>query len=473
MRDYEQALTLAQGNEDQIDAMFNMAQACVELNEMITEGARLDWGAVDESLLQKARELLVKVDRIQTPEVERVFGTPGASTVTSSSTQPVPVATDDELTTNTSSADGQELVPEPGRIVTPQILIDTLLEIVSIYLELYDPDPDSDATVSATTAAEACSTMTRALSWRATIDDAASDPEQNLSLALTRLQLASTLRPEHRAPTFSLSDEDVIKQYEELVSAPSGSLTGTGNNNVDLLSTYADFLLDRLFSTPQSSPTAQAQLERAADLYARAHNVLTDRFTPLPYPSAQRPPRHVLSGLLCANATSRAQAELLRMYHGTPAVEALRRASDLVIQAINGTATSAMIQVSSDNGSQRLEVVLTATNGGAPLSWRTLVTLRDAWFFLVRLFLYSDLVAALDSTADAAGASLAALTGGQDFQTAQQLVHAWSTVSDRDSIADLRWYVDEECKDDILWERSQGTEAQGWSNLVAALSAAS
>ncbi|KAL8292211.1 hypothetical protein RQP46_001677 [Phenoliferia psychrophenolica] len=355
---YRAALAFEQGRPrpspaDVIDAQFNLAAAFVAMAELILEGAADGTMGGEESptavqCAQEARTLFADVERIQRIEMEKVFS--GG------------IQTDQEEEGAMREVEGEE---ESGATttVTPSLIIDTLLESVSNDLFLFPLLPDPSSLLSSLLAA-----LDRPTSLRLLIPPSHPNPDQDLSITLTHLSLATTCGPSLPSSSpYALPPSSILSQYESLALS---------NPTPQLQSELADYLLDS-FSLA-ASPLSQLQASENA--YLAAYAILQNRLAP-----PRSIPAHVLPSLLSANLASRASIYLLLHHHhlsSSPelATSSLSTATQLAIESIEIAGSG--IRISVVSGSQ---IKLTPAGPGARRDWRTIRTTRDALLGLVRI----------------------------------------------------------------------------------------
>ncbi|BGO92092.1 hypothetical protein NBRC10512_000823 [Rhodotorula toruloides] len=384
---YREALgVLVEGEEGtataRIDALFNLAQADVALFEMLEEGvvSEPDEDERKAHLAKEARDLFVEVERSQRVEMERFFGQGG------------PVGAEDDAAADetASVASGAETSVQAIQttIVTPQLVIDTLLESIAFDISLHDSSLSSDPDTQAQLRQSAIDSFARATTLRSTIPS--ENPELDFELAHTQATLLTTFSPAEATPFLS----------HLLASSPSA--------RIELLSLYADHLLDSL-SPSDSLSNALSTLQTALRTYERASSLLSNRLSP----PKQIPASH-LPSLLASNLASRAQVHLLafhlikRAHEVDPTSakaevpfaqgeEHLRLAHSLALESSAAPKSGLALVISSSAtaaGGPSTKPPLAI--GRSPPSieprtdWRTLSALRTALFTLVRIRLRMD-----------------------------------------------------------------------------------
>ncbi|GAA6048413.1 hypothetical protein JCM3770_003746 [Rhodotorula araucariae] len=265
-----------------IDALFNLAQADVALFEMLEDAVAPVDGERERALqvAREARELFVEVERLQREEMVRFFGTSG------------PAGTEDD----TDDADEMKDAASSGTggaetsvravettIVTPQLIVDTLLESVAFDLALYDSSI-SDPATQAELRQSALDSFARATALRASVPGEATSLD--FELAFAQATMLTTLSPDEATP--------FIEQ-----------LAASSPPKVDLLSLGADHLIETLdLSSPL--PSILATLARALDAYESAHALLANRLSP----PRDIPASH-LPSLLSANLVAQSTVHLV------------------------------------------------------------------------------------------------------------------------------------------------------------------
>lgn len=412
---YRHALTLAKTGEERIDALFNLAQACVELQEMGDAGAT---GKKEVDRLREARQLFAEVERLQTAAMEKVFGSSAGEEEEDEGMD------EGEGSTAGSEAGVQMGNATEGRIVTPQLVLDTILEGFEVDLALYSTS-GVDSSALAIIAASAHSTLQRAFTLRQQ-HIAASSPAVDLSLSLAQLSLSSTCSA-HLPPTSPLL------LTTEAQHSLFTTLLPLHPRNPSLLSSYADHLLDSL--SLSDSTTAAQTLQQATQAYSTAYTLLSDRFSP-----QNDLPAHSIPALLSSNLIARSTLLLLQS-HLSPSSSPtlLTEAQNLALQAITITSSGLSITLDPSSGG------LSAKASPGRRDWSTIRTLREGWFQLVRVRLRID--------------------GGVEGQP-KALTEAWGKATGRQGSMDARWCVEEVFRDDKIWEATGGAEEGMWSALV-------
>lgn len=411
---YRQALPLAQGEEEGIDAMFNLAQACVELQEMSDGGAT---EKREEGGYTEARRLFAEVERLQTAAMEKVFGGGTGSAGAEEEEQGM-----EEVGEDAGMQMGQAT---EGRIVTPQLVLDTILEGFEVDLSLYSSSSAPEA--QATHALSAGSSLSRAFALRQLHLPPAS-PSVDLSLSLAQLSLSSTCSPHLPSTTpHLLSPAAQSALYTHLLTRHP--------RNPSLLSTYADHLIDSL-SLPATSPSP---LDTATEAYLTASTLLSSRLTP-----PKDLPAHAIPSLLSANLVARSTVALLRWHLLPPdsgeKAAVLKEAQQLAMDAVNRSGSGLTISrdpSSSSGFSAKFAPTPTGRN-----DWTTIRATREAWFQLVRVQLRLD--------------------AGQG----KGLVEAWGKAMGRSGRVDGVWCVEEVFREDKVWEVSRGEEEGAWRELL-------
>lgn len=388
---YRRALALREGEgAERIDAAFNLAQGLVAMGEMLEEGAVVVEDSLMESLGWEAQSLFGEVEGMQRREMERVgLGTRGGA---------VDDEGMDEGEEGASDAGATAGPATEGSIVTPSLVLDTLLESISNDLVLDSHFSSSSPTSSFLPhlASHATSSLERAQALAPLIPNFAP-----LDLTLATLSLSSTLS----LPPLGLSLSD---SYLSLLS--------THPSDLSLLSTTADHLVETASSLP---PIAQA-----LELYTTAHTLLSNRM---------RPPRHVpthtIPSLLSANSVARSQALLLAHHLGG---NTLAEAESLALRAVEVCEAGIKMSLSPTG---ELKAVRTATGRN---EWRSVRALREGLMMLLRVRMRKGVVE----------------SGGG-------LVGRVWEMTGRDWGREVDWWVGE-IRGDGAWELAKGEEEEGW-----------
>lgn len=419
---YRATLPLATNEEEQVDCLFNLAQALVALQEMNDDAAR---GRRDTAQrLLEAKQLFAEVERLQTAAMEKVFGDSAG-------------ADQEEAEIADEGADGRMQTGQAteGRTVTPQLVLDTILEVIEIDLALYStPSLDVDTLTSLATSAEAA--LQRAIDLRQQ-HIPSSSPSVDLSLSLAQINLSSTCST--HLPSLSPLLLDVAAQrdrYETLLQLHP--------KNPSLLSAYADFLYESLplqLPPPSNSPSIEA---RTLKCYETAYKLLSDRFSPL-----KDVQTHSVPSLLAANLVAQSNLKLLQLLLPTTTTKSpalLEEAQLRAAEAIAITGAGLTVSPSPTDPSS-----LSINSSPGRRDWRTVKALRDAWFQFIRTQLHLVLQGRGDSEAAVA--------------RAKTMLEGWEKVTGRTGQVDALWFV-ESIKEDPIWVAGAGAEDQAWMELM-------
>ncbi|GAA6044538.1 hypothetical protein JCM8097_000485 [Rhodosporidiobolus ruineniae] len=369
-----------EGGTARIDGLFNLAQADVALYEMFDEGVAAVEREAERALqaAQEAKQLFVEVERLQRVEMEKVFGASGPDADEAGDES-------EAMDEAGSSAGGSatEVQAVETTIVTPQLIVDTLIEAVALDVSLYSSvsSPEDQAALrdSATAA------LARADALRAIIPRSPSSPSQpddlDLELALARASALST---------FSPTSPDATAYLQSFLSS-------LASPRVELLSLLADSLVDSL---PLSSPLSSLlpTLETALQTYQQASALLSSRLSPPKnVPSAHIPV------LLSANLVAQSSVHLLAytLSSHSPSetsrphlTEHLKAAHQLALDALAApkSGLSLAVPASSRAGAAKptLALVRAPASTEPRTDWRTLSAVRAALFTLVRVRLRLD-----------------------------------------------------------------------------------
>ncbi|GAA5896355.1 hypothetical protein JCM6882_000994 [Rhodosporidiobolus microsporus] len=391
-RDALGVLSAEGGGTARIDALFNLAQADVALYEMLDEGVAVIEGEKEKALqaVREAKELFVEVERLQRVEMEKVFGAQGPQ--------------DDDGTADTSEIDDSssvgagsatEVQAMETTIVTPQLIIDTLLESIALDVSLASSvagEADQQTLQQSAVASLARAQALRALVPRSASSSQPDDLDLDLSLAH-----ASILT------TFPSSGSPAGAEASALLQS---LLTSFPSPRVELLSLYADNLVDSL---PLAQPLSAllATLETALQVYQRAASLLSNRLSP----PKSTPAAH-LPSLLAANYTAQATVHLLAYTLSSRALaldpslassasispaqlaQHLSTAHQLCLDATAAAKSSLSLAVSSTSSPSAPKPTLAVARAPASVEprsdWRTLSAVRGAFFTLLRVRLRMD-----------------------------------------------------------------------------------
>ncbi|BGP16953.1 hypothetical protein JCM10213_007398 [Rhodosporidiobolus nylandii] len=383
---YREALVVlgeGSGGTARIDALFNLAQADVALFEMLEEGVAVVEGEVERAL-QAAREakgLFVEVERLQRVEMEKVFGADGPQDEEAGGAM-------DETASAAGSA--TEVQAMETTIVTPHLIVDTLLESIALDVALFSSvsDPEDQTALPQS----ALDSLSRANTLRTLIPRSNSPPqpdELDLELSLAHVSILTSTSP--------ASDEATA-----LLQSTASALPAP---RVEVLSAYADNLLDSLPLTAQPFPTLLATLEQALQVYQQSASLLSNRLSP-----PKNTPSAHLPSLLATNLVAQATVHLLVYTLSSRALsldvslsaslqpeklrEHLLSAHQLALDATAACKSGLSLAVSSSSPPSALKPTLALARAPAsqdPRSdWRTLSALRAALFTLARVRLRLD-----------------------------------------------------------------------------------
>lgn len=397
---YREALAVAPQEEAtaRIDALYNLAQADASLLAQLQAGIvppTPDRTETEKELAREAKELFSEVERLQRIELERYQQNNGGDTVDLSSDGP------DQL--EVEGDGGVEASVQVTAIVTPQLVIDTVLASISFDIQLSestllhgDPDTDSQLRQSAVDA------FSRAMDLRAIV--AAQEGEHEIAdldfeLAVHQIEIMTTWS--------SSAAEGAGPRLDQLVATTADSLP---LRQIDALSLLADFLVDEAIPSTThdaSNSTTTATLERALTAYQRAASLLSNRLSP---------PKHIpalqLPSLLSANLASQAQVHLvahlllLLSSSGLSSLSRLDEAQKLSIEAIAAAKPPVVLSVptfSSSSSSTGLLPSLPTVSALRPAGagttdvrtdWTTLAAVRTGFFTLLRVRYYACAVLA-------------------------------------------------------------------------------
>ncbi|GAA5972449.1 hypothetical protein JCM8115_002209 [Rhodotorula mucilaginosa] len=414
---YRQALAVAsqeEGATARIDALYNLAQADATLLAQLQAGIVAptpDRTETEKELAREAKELFSEVERLQRVELERYQNTSGGGGGGGG-------GGDD--TVDLSSDDGPDQLEVEGgdgavetsvqvtAIVTPRLVIDTVLASISFDMQLSesslaDPETDSQLRQSAVDA------FSRAMELRAVV--AAQEGEHEIAdldfeLAVHEIEIMTTWSSAAAAAA------DVGPRLDQLVAttAEGGPLP---SRQIDALSLLADYLVDEAFP-PKTSPspdesnslTTTATLERALTAYQRAASLLSNRLSP---------PKHIpalqLPSLLSANLASQAQVHLVAHLVGLSSsgvsLSHLDEAQRLSIEAIAAAKPPVVLSVASFSSSSSTTANTASPSSLPPVSairppgandartdWTTLAAVRTGFFTLLRVRYYYACAAA-------------------------------------------------------------------------------
>ncbi|GAA6004184.1 uncharacterized protein JCM10292_007279 [Rhodotorula paludigena] len=363
-----------------IDALFNLAQTDVALFEMLDDAIVALGQEADRALqvAKEARALFVEVERLQRAEMARFFGETGPEADAGGDE-----AADEAEPPGGSAAGETSVRALEVTIVTPQLLIDTLLESVSFDLTLYNSSY-TDAATEAELRQSALDSFTRATALRPLVPGAA--PELDFELAFVQATLYTTLSPDE-APL----------HLEQLISS-------TAPVKVDLLSLYADHQVETLPLTAQL-PAILSSLSTALKTYESAQALLSNRLSPPKHLPASHLPSLLSSNLVAQSTVHLLAYEVLSRAQRDPSLaptlpadaaaqtaEHLSRAHALALEATSAPrlglslVLSASAAASSGTSAPPPLALARAPASQEPRTdWRTVASVRLALFSLARV----------------------------------------------------------------------------------------
>lgn len=350
-----------------IDALYNLAQADASLFAQLENGICVVQDELEQKrgLAQEAKELFAEVERLQRVELERYIGS-GASSNGAEE--------DDDLDVDASADSATETSVQVTEttVVTPRLVLDTLLAAIDFDIQLSDSslaDPGTDAQVRQS----AVAAFSRASDLRDVIAAQEGGPaaDLELDLALQQAEIFATWSPEEARP-----------RLESLVAAPEAT-----PRLIDVLLMHADFLVENLPLSDHAS--ALSSLEAALAAYQRAATLLSSRLSP-----PKNIPAQQLPTLLSANLASQAHAHLLAHLLDPPADPRSRKHADeaqrLALEAISAAKPAVWLKVAGPFSSTAPETLpaVSAVRGAnaqdARSDWATIAAVRHAFFTLVR-----------------------------------------------------------------------------------------
>lgn len=386
---YREALAIASPEEAtaRIDALYNLAQADATLLAQLQAGIvspSPERNETEKELAREAKELFSEVERLQRVELERYHDTSGGDLFSDGPDQAEAAEGDG----------GVETSVQVTAIVTPRLVIDTVLASISFDIQLsesnlVDPDTDSQLRQSAIDA------FSRAMDLRAVV--AAQEGEHEIAdldfeLAVHQIEIMTT---------WSAAAAEAGPRLDQLVATTADSLP---SRQIDALSLLADFLVDEAFSPThgESNSTMAAALERALTAYQRAASLLSNRLSP---------PKHIpalqLASLLSSNLASQAQVHLVAHLLMGPSssevslshldeaqrlsVEAIAAAKPPVVLSVSTTFSSSTTATASPS-LPTISAIRPAGAGGANdarTDWNTLAAVRTGFFTLLRVRYYA------------------------------------------------------------------------------------
>ncbi|GAA5923913.1 hypothetical protein JCM3775_005546 [Rhodotorula graminis] len=276
-----------------IDALFNLAQADVALFDALDDAVTAVEGERERAVeaASEAKRLFVEVERLQRDEMARFFGAGVPGAAASGNDEDEDEAIDEVPSSGPGGGAETSVRAMESTIVTPQLVIDTLLESLRFDLALHDWAHTDDAT-QAELRSSALAAFERATELRAAVQGDAA--ELDFELAFARASMLTTLSPTEATPVL-----------DELARAHP--------RKVDLLSLGADHLVESLPLSPSPSsspspslPTLLSTLSTALAAYESARALLSNRLSP----PRDLPAAH-LPSLLSANLVAQSSVHLV------------------------------------------------------------------------------------------------------------------------------------------------------------------
>lgn len=409
-----------------IDGLFNLAQAYVVLYEMVDEAAITTLTqATGLEAAREAKALFAQVETLQRTEMEKVFGTTGGV---------VDEPEESEAPTGTKAT--EEVKATETVIVTPRLLLDTLLESISLDMSLHaslNDDPVSQEHLLGSAKA----TFERAVSLRTTyLSGAPSEADVEMTLAQFSI---------YTAP----SSPEATKFLERaLASIPTPTPS--------LLSIYADHLVESL-PLSQSFETIAPRLERALATYQQVNALLSNRLSP-----PRDVPSYQIPLLLSSNLLAQSTVQLLS-YHIVSAASSpssasqhLAQAHALALESISTLKSGLSLAPSST--SPHLALVRSPPSQEPLSNTSTLLALRASYFSLVRIRLRF-----------AAGAQEKLDDERKRFWSVWNALTRSLRSDDATKAADLRWWIGETEEDEVaecLGPEQATREKEWWASLL-------
>ncbi|KAM0789303.1 hypothetical protein ACM66B_000143 [Microbotryomycetes sp. NB124-2] len=429
IRMYEACLAWLSTEDERIDVTFNRAQAYVTRYEMEVEHLSNNNEPAHDHWLTKGIELFEETERLQVAAMNRVFGDQPnqqsqnePSSMDLDSTDGISAA---EANTPGDATDIATATATEARTVTPHIVLETVIETLQAQLLLLQAGGNNNVDLE--------TSIRNRLELGAKLDQAG----ENTDLALARIELAWTMRPERDTNSFFT----ILNEYSRLRERLP--------QHLGLLSSFADFLTENL--TDATSKEVQSGLiDQAQTLYLEAERLLSSRLRPPP----GVPPFSVPS-LLTSNLVSQAFLKLAKLGLGlvqdsTEAQKTRKFAMDLCVRAVNFSKTSnVIVSVSSLDGSITIQSLGSAQVKDLKVYATSFKSLRQAWFMLWRCWAFKRQPR---SSKDANGWTNDMLKGWL----------AACGILNRDAKVDLRALI-EEWSEDVLWSSEEGAR---WTALL-------
>ncbi|GAA6017223.1 hypothetical protein JCM11491_001858 [Sporobolomyces phaffii] len=354
---YRDAVQVGQANVmARIDGMFNLAQAEVSLFELLEDSAVVGVPAgTGLEAARDARTLFEQVEALQRSEMEKVFGSGAA---------------EQEVEPQFEAGADEEVQATETMIVTPQLVLDTLLASISLDMALHaslDNDPASEHQL-----VEAA---------RATFDRAVALRNQYLTDCPPEVDVEMTLAQ------FSIFSAQSSPQATEILEA---ALASTKAPSPPILSMYADHLVETL---PLSQPfeVVAPRLERALATYQTVQALLSNRLSPPKDVPSYQIPLLLSSNLVAQSTVHLLSHHLVQHFSASPAItpsqDRLVTAHTLALESISVLKSGLALTPSSTSSGLAL---VRSPPSQEPLSnLSTLLALRNAYFSLVRIRLRS------------------------------------------------------------------------------------
>jgi hypothetical protein len=269
--------------ETRIEATFNLAQVLVSLREIKEEldGSGMS-GEEGINLGLEAKACFAEVERMERMEMDKLVGAAGGAT--------------EAMDTRDAGEDDEV------NIVTPDMVVDTLLESIANDLDLYsDPHYESSSSLPPRHSAELhASIISSCLGAIALSQETPDSTLLPLELSLTLLSVVATCGSAHLPPW--------LPSY--------ACLYPSNTSNANFLSSWADALVE---TDPQS----------ALAHYERAFALLSDRMKP-----PKDVPAYSIPPLLASNLLARSHAHLL-LFQSSPSLHLIGTPLQLAMDAIN------------------------------------------------------------------------------------------------------------------------------------------
>ncbi|GAA5878551.1 hypothetical protein JCM8547_008791 [Rhodosporidiobolus lusitaniae] len=460
---YREALAVLNEGENgtaRIDALFNLAQADAALYEMLDEGVSAVERETERALqaAKEAKDCFVEVEKLQRVAMEAFFGAGGPQNGNEEADESFDAAGLD------TGGQTMEVEAVETTIVTPHLIVDTLLE--SIALDVALSSSISDPNEQAALQHSAVNSLSRANTLRALIPRSSSGPDElDLDLALAQASILATFSPaSHEATSF-------LQSF--LSSFPSP--------RVELLSAYADQLLESL-DLSQPFDSLLVSLKNILAIYEQSAALLSDRLSP----PKHTPAAHIPS-FLSANLVSQGNSHLLAYTLASrfpsssslpPAqlAEHLSQAHTLSLCAITAAKSGLSLAISntftpspsSPLARPPLAFVRAPASTDPRTNWRTLSAVRSALFTLVRVRLRLSPPDGAEENEEKERKTVWALwralglavgrAGGEGEERERQLKRR-----------EVRWWIEESGEDKVSEAMSEEDRARerGWWERLA------